>query len=121
MVRAVGKKAWDETRGKVEPIFQRLYAGPKARDVYGIEPTEESGLYELEVPLVKPQALLAPGRPSPFSRGAPPASAPSDSTASDSTFHRSAWRAIPAQLSGNPDPRASWPSPRVWVRSSRSP
>jgi HAD superfamily hydrolase (TIGR01548 family) len=63
VARRCGERAWAEARGAVEPLFQRLYAGPKSSEVYGLEPTEERGLYELEVPLASAREILAPGLP----------------------------------------------------------
>jgi hypothetical protein len=36
----------------VGPVFQRLYAGPRAQEVYGVPATEGQGLCENEIPLV---------------------------------------------------------------------
>lgn len=59
----VGDRTWLEVLSRVTPAFQRLYAGPQAREVYGLEPSEPRGLYEMEEPLVSPEELAAPGLP----------------------------------------------------------
>jgi HAD superfamily phosphatase len=59
----VGETTWLEVLSRVAPAFQRLYAGPRAREVYGLEPSEPRGLYEMEEPLVSPVELGATGLP----------------------------------------------------------
>lgn len=58
-----GDVAWLEVLSRVAPVFQRLYAGPRARQVYGLEPSERRGLFELEEPLASPAEMGAPGLP----------------------------------------------------------
>jgi HAD superfamily hydrolase (TIGR01549 family) len=58
-----GRDAWERVRGAVAPVFQRLYAGARAGEVYGIEPTESGGLYEREVPLVTAEELESTNLP----------------------------------------------------------
>lgn len=48
----VGDGAWRSMRERVEGPFQRLYAGRRAREIYGVAPGEGDGLYGLERPLV---------------------------------------------------------------------
>ena len=63
VARRRGERAWIGARNAVEPIFQRLYAGPKSMEVYGLQPTEAHGLCELEAPLASAEEIRAPGLP----------------------------------------------------------
>lgn len=58
-----GQEAWNQCRAKVAPLFQRLYAGPRALRLYGLEPTVDRGLCEEEVPLVSAEELAGVGLP----------------------------------------------------------
>ncbi len=58
-----GVECWERARREVEPVFQRLYAGPRAFELYGLEPSERRGLHEEEVPLATPAELLEAGLP----------------------------------------------------------
>lgn len=58
-----GEARWRSLREAVVPLFQRLYAGPRSLEVYGVAPTEPRGLYEEEEPLVSAEELSAPGLP----------------------------------------------------------
>ncbi len=51
VVSRVGAGRWDAMRASVVPAFQRLYAGPRSLDLYGLVPTEPAGLCERERPL----------------------------------------------------------------------
>ena len=63
-VRALaGEEEWARARRKVEPVFQRLYAGPRAFELYGLKPAHERGLYEEEAPMATPAELLETGLP----------------------------------------------------------
>jgi HAD superfamily hydrolase (TIGR01548 family) len=53
VIRRTGEQPWRVMRAVVGPVFQRLYAGPEARRVYGVPATEARGLYESEVPLIQ--------------------------------------------------------------------
>jgi HAD superfamily hydrolase (TIGR01548 family) len=58
-----GWPAWESVRTAVTPFFQRLYAGPRAREAYGCEPTEPCGLFEREIPLVRVCEIVSFGLP----------------------------------------------------------
>lgn len=58
-----GADTWAATRARVTPVFQCIYAGPRAMEIYGLEPTEARGLYELEVPLATHAEIAAAGLP----------------------------------------------------------
>jgi HAD superfamily hydrolase (TIGR01549 family) len=58
-----GEDAWTAMRARVTPVFQCIYAGPRALEIYGLEPTEPTGLYVLESPLVSPSEIAAMGLP----------------------------------------------------------
>lgn len=58
-----GSGAYQALWARAFPLFARLYAGPKAKEVYGLEPTEAKGLFEGEVPLVTAEELEAAGLP----------------------------------------------------------
>lgn len=58
-----GAEAWEAMRARVTPVFQCLYAGPRAMEIYGLDPTETVGLYALEVPLVTPFEIDSAGLP----------------------------------------------------------
>ena len=58
-----GEAAWTAMRARVTPVFQCLYAGPRALEIYGLDPTEATGLYALELPLVTPSEIAATGLP----------------------------------------------------------
>ncbi len=63
-VRALaGDGCWERARLEVEPVFQRLYGGPRAFELYGLEPSEKRGLHEEEAPMVTPAELLEAGLP----------------------------------------------------------
>lgn len=59
--RRAGEEEWRVMRAIVGAVFERLYAGPKAPQVYGVPATEVSGLYEREVPLARREDLEALG------------------------------------------------------------
>ncbi len=61
--RRCGDDVWQAARGAVEPVFQRLYAGPRSLEVYGLEPMEARGLFELEFPLTSAAEIFATGLP----------------------------------------------------------
>lgn len=61
--RRAGDRAWETMLAAAGPVFQSLYAGPRAPDVYGVPATEPRGLYEEEVALVRGEDLEALGRP----------------------------------------------------------
>jgi HAD superfamily hydrolase (TIGR01548 family) len=58
-----GEARWKRLRRAVVPLFQRLYAGPRSLEAYGVAPTEPRGLYEEEEPLVSAEELSALGLP----------------------------------------------------------
>ena len=58
-----GEDAWTAMRARVTPVFQCLYAGPRAMEIYGLDPTEPTGLYALEAPLATPSEIAAAGLP----------------------------------------------------------
>jgi HAD superfamily hydrolase (TIGR01548 family) len=58
-----GGARWSRIRRAVVPLFQRLYAGPRSLEVYGVAPTEPCGLYEEEEPLVSAPELRDAGLP----------------------------------------------------------
>ncbi|MBI4565561.1 MAG: HAD-IA family hydrolase [Planctomycetes bacterium] len=57
VMRRTGEESWTRTRAAVVPRFQRLYAGPRAPEVYGVDATEPRGLYESEVALITREEL----------------------------------------------------------------
>ncbi len=63
VVSLVGESRWGAMRAKAEPAFQRLYAGPRSLDLYGLVPTEPAGLCEREGPLATPSDLEEFGLP----------------------------------------------------------
>lgn len=63
VVSLVGAGRWDAMRAKAEPAFQRLYAGPRSLELYGLAPTEPAGLCERERPLATPSDLSGFGLP----------------------------------------------------------
>ena len=58
-----GDGAWESVRAAVLPVFQRLYAGPRSMEIYGLLPEEVEGLYELERPLISPEEISLTGLP----------------------------------------------------------
>lgn len=58
-----GSGAYQAMWARAYPLFAALYAGPKAKEVYGLEATQQRGLYEEEVPLVTAEELRAAGLP----------------------------------------------------------
>lgn len=58
-----GEDTWAAMRAHVTPVFKCIYAGPRALEIYGLEPTEPTGLYTLEAPLVSSSEIAATGLP----------------------------------------------------------
>lgn len=63
VARRCGGDAWAAMRARVTPVFQCIYTGPRAMEIYGLKPTETKGLYELEAPLVTPSEVAATALP----------------------------------------------------------
>jgi HAD superfamily hydrolase (TIGR01548 family) len=57
VIRRAGEETWRAMRAVVGPVFQRLYAGPRAPEIYGVPAIEGPGLWELETPLIQPEDL----------------------------------------------------------------
>ncbi len=64
-----GAGAWGSVRTAVLPVFQRIYAGPRSMEIYGIPPEELEGLYERERPLANPEEIFRTGLPVGFFTG----------------------------------------------------
>jgi HAD superfamily phosphatase len=104
-----GGEAWAEVRGRVEPLFQRLYAGPSARRVYGIEPTEPGGFYEAERPLITEAEVEAAGLPYGVFTGRAPGEA-------DLGFEMLGFAPAPERVVTDSDPAFRKPRPDGLIR-----
>jgi HAD superfamily hydrolase (TIGR01548 family) len=58
-----GEGRWREVFMRVVPLFQRLYAGDRAAEVYGADGGVGPGLWRLERPLITPEEMEASGLP----------------------------------------------------------